>query len=203
MKKPICLAVVFLFGITCSAGIAASAQNQTLTLRKHIVIDRNGFGCEAFRLLVPKGWHFKGGVSWDYNKFPPEASTAFTITSLDGGSVFEQFTPINLFWSQDQNMQFSYSRAGMEILQPMGAIEFLKNFFIPHFRSNLSSVKVIQTQNLPRLAQPRDNPHHKRQSINAQLIMARPRPTKRCPRRGDPAPEFAIQPCRCFPWFSD
>ena len=153
MKKPIWLAVVFLFGITCSAGIAASAQNQTLALRKHIVIDRNGFGYEAFRLLVPKPWHFKGGVSWDYNKFPPEASTAFTITSPDGESVLEQFPHINLSWSQDPTMQLSYSGAGMEILQPMGAIEFIKNFFIPRFRSNVSGLKVIQTQNLPELAE--------------------------------------------------
>jgi len=153
MKKPIWWATVLLFALTCSAGIATSAQDQMFAFRKHVVIDRNGFGYEAFRLLVPKGWHFKGGVSWDYNKFPAEVSTAFTITSPDGGSVLEQFPHINLFWSQDQNMQFSHSRAGMEILQPMGAIEFLKNFFIPRFRSKVSSLKVIQTQDLPELAQ--------------------------------------------------
>jgi hypothetical protein len=153
MKKSIWCATVLLFALTCSAGIATSAQDQMLAFRKHIVIDRNGFGYEAFRLLVPKGWHFKGGVSWDYNKFPAEVSTAFTITSPDGGSVLEQFPHINLFWSQDQSMQFSYSRAGMEILQPMGAVEFVKNFFIPRFRSKVSSLKIIQTQDLPELAQ--------------------------------------------------
>jgi hypothetical protein len=153
MKKSIWWVTVLLFALTCSAGIAASAQDQMFAFRKHVVIDRNGFGYEAFRVLVPKGWHFKGGVSWDYNKFPAEVSTAFTITSPDGGSVLEQFPRINLFWSQDQNMQFSYSRAGIEIVQPMRAIEFLKNFFIPRFRSKVSSLKVIQTQDLPELAQ--------------------------------------------------
>jgi hypothetical protein len=153
MKKFKCLALFFLFICACSVGITASAQDQMLAFKKHIVIDRDGFGYEAFRLLVPKGWHFKGGVSWDYNKFPPEASTAFTITSPDGESVLEQFPHINLCWSQDPTMQLSFSGTGMEILQPMGAIEFIKNFFIPHFRSNVSDLKLIQAQNLPELAQ--------------------------------------------------
>lgn len=84
---------------------------------------------------------------------PPEASIAFTIASPDGGSVLEQFPHINLFWSQDQSMQLSYSQLGVEIEQPMGAIEFLQNFFIPRFRSDISNLTVIQTQNLPQLAQ--------------------------------------------------
>jgi len=153
MKKLIFLAGAFLFGLYCFAGIAAATELQALAFKKHVVIDRKGFGYEALRLLVPKGWHFKGGVSWNYNKVPPEASTAFTITSPDGISVLEQFPHINLFWSQDPNLQFSYSRAGIEIVQPMGATEFLKNFFIPRFRSNVSDLKVIQSQNLPELAQ--------------------------------------------------
>jgi hypothetical protein len=153
MMRFICLVGALLLGFTCSEGIAATAQNQTLALKKHVVIDHKGFGYEAFRLLVPKGWHFEGGVSWNYNKMPPEASIAFTVTSQDGGSRLEQFPHINLFWSQDPSMQFSYSQAGIEIVQPMGAIQFLKDFFIPRFRPDVSGLKVIQTQDLPELAQ--------------------------------------------------
>jgi hypothetical protein len=153
MVKFICSAVVLLFGLTCLSGIVAATEYQTLTLNKHVVIDHKGFGYEALRLLVPKGWHFKGGVSWDYNRMPPEASIAFTIASPDGGSVLRQFPHINLFWSQDPSMQLSYSQLGVGIQQPMGAIEFLKDFFIPRFCSDVSNLKVVQTQNVPQLAQ--------------------------------------------------
>ena len=153
MKRFLCLVVVFSLALPCAAGKATSAQGNSLSFRKHIVIDRNGFGYEAFRLLVPKGWHFRGGVSWDYNRFPPEASTAFTITSPDGDSVFEQFRHLNLFWSQDRNLQYSYAQGGAEIMQPMGATEFINSFYIPRFRANASGLKVVQTQNIPDLAQ--------------------------------------------------
>jgi hypothetical protein len=133
--------------------MGASHQDKRLSFRKHVVIDNAGFGYEALRLLVPKGWRFEGGVSWDYNRFPPEASTAFTITSPDGNSVVQQYRHINLFWSQDQNTQFSYSRTGMEILQPMDAISFLRNYYVPRFRSQVTNLKVVETQNLPQLAQ--------------------------------------------------
>ena len=153
MKKLLFLVVVFGLCLPCAAGEATAAQDNSLSFRKHIVIDRNGFGYEAFRLLVPKGWHFRGGVSWDNNRFPPEANTAFTITSPDGNSVFEQFRHLNLFWSQDRNLQYSYSQGGAEIVQPMGATEFIKNYYIPRSRANASGLKVVQDQSLPALAQ--------------------------------------------------
>jgi hypothetical protein len=158
MKPSLRITFTLLLGIVCCLpGNVLAAGNQTLNLKKHVVIDKTGFGYEAFRLLIPQGWHFNGGVSWNYNKIPPEAVTAFTVKSPDGGSVLEQFPHINLFWSQDPNLQFSYSQAGLEILQPMGAIEFLKNFFIPRFRANVSGLNIIQTQNLPELAQQNKN----------------------------------------------
>jgi hypothetical protein len=153
MKKFLFLLVVFSLALPCAAGKATSAQGNSLSFRKHIVTDRNGFGYEAFRLLVPKGWHFRGGVSWDYNRFPPEAGTAFTITSPDGNSVFEQSRHLNLFWSEDRTLQYSYAQGGAEIVQPMGAAEFIKNFYIPRSRANASGLKVVQNQSLPALAQ--------------------------------------------------
>jgi hypothetical protein len=152
MRKFIILAVSFLLGFSCFAGIVTATEVSRLVFNKHVVIDRAGFGYEALRLLVPKGWHFKGGVKWDYNRFPTEAFTAFTISSPDGSSLLEQFPHMTLFWSQDSYMQSYYSRVGMEIIQPMRPDEFLKNIFIPRFRSNISGLKIIESQSLPELA---------------------------------------------------
>ena len=152
MRKSIILAVSFLLGLYCFAGMVTASEVPRLAFKKHVVIDREGFGYEALRLLVPKGWHFKGGVLWNYNKFPAEASTAFTISSPDGSSVLEQFPHMTLFWSQDSHMQSYYSQVGIETVQPMGPAEFLKNFFIPRFRSNISGLKIVGSQSLPELA---------------------------------------------------
>lgn len=153
MKKTVALAVVLLLGCICLAEFVFAAGSKRMVFRKHVVIDKEGFGYEAFRLMVPEGWRFQGGISWNFNCVPPASFTAFTITSPDGGSVMEQLRHIDLFWSDDPNLRMSYAQAGMEIIPPAGAVDFLRNFFIPRFRPNASGLSVMDTQTLPELAQ--------------------------------------------------
>lgn len=58
-----------------------------------------------------------------------------------------------MFWSQDQGLRYSYSQTGFEILQPMNALDFLKNYFIPRYRSGASSLTIKQSEQLGDLAQ--------------------------------------------------
>ncbi len=67
-----------------TAAKAAATSGHQLVLRKQVVVDQQGLGYEVFRMLVPKDWSFSGGIQWTYNKFPPEAKTAYTVTSPDG-----------------------------------------------------------------------------------------------------------------------
>ena len=152
MKKS-CAATLFIVLISLFlSGTYCPAASEKMTFRKQVIMDHKGFGYEALRLLLPKTWKFNGGISWNYNKIPPEASTAFTITSPDNTSVFEQFPHMNLFWSQDQNLRYSYAQAGFEILQPMSAQNFLKDYFIPRYRSRVSELKIKETSQLESLA---------------------------------------------------
>jgi hypothetical protein len=40
-------------------------------------VDTQGIGCEAFRLLIPAGWEFSGGVHWLLNNPGMPAVIAF------------------------------------------------------------------------------------------------------------------------------
>jgi len=127
-------------------------QGQPLVFRNQIVMDQQGLGLEAFRMLVPKDWIFNGGITWNFAKNPPEPFVIYTVASPDGGSVIQQFPRLNMFWCQDQSIQYSYAQSGYGILQPMGAIDFLQRVFILQARQGVSDLKVLETQPLPAAA---------------------------------------------------
>jgi hypothetical protein len=124
-----------------------------LAFRNLIVFDQQGLGLEAFRLLIPKDWIFSGGVIWNFTNILPEASIVYMVTSPDGNSAIQQFPPLNMYWSQDPQSQYSFVQMGRTIMQPLGAIDFLLRVFIPQARQGASDMKVIETQLLPGAAQ--------------------------------------------------
>jgi hypothetical protein len=146
------LVLAVLVGVACTASPAPEAGKHQLILRKQVVVDQQGLGYEAFRMLVPKDWSFAGGITWNFGKFPPEAHTAYTVTSPDGRAVIESFPALNLYFSPDPMMQQSFAQSGSTIMQPMQAEAFLKNVYISHVRADASGVKIVDSQPLPDLA---------------------------------------------------
>jgi hypothetical protein len=133
---------------------AVSAQaGAPLVFRNQIVFDQQGLGLEYLRMLVPKDWAFNGGIVWDFTKNPPASALSFTVTSPDGNSVIQQFPHLNMYWSPDQSLQYSFAQMGSTILQPLGAIDFLRAVFIPQARQGVTDLKVLETQPLPAVAQ--------------------------------------------------
>jgi hypothetical protein len=130
-----------------------TSLSQPLVFRNQIVFDQQFMNVEAFRFLVPKDWAFSGGITWNFNKNPPEPFTIYTVTSPDGRSVIQQFPRVNLFWSQNQMSQATYVQLGSTIMQPIGAIDFLQRVFIPQARPGVADIKVLEAQPLPALAQ--------------------------------------------------
>ncbi|MGC2195841.1 MAG: hypothetical protein WA628_14285 [Terriglobales bacterium] len=154
MRAPgLLLFLASLVVVACTAEPAAQSSKHQLLLRKHVVVDQQGFGCEAFRMLVPKDWTFQGGIIWNVGKFPPEAQSAYTITSPDSRSVIERFPYLNMFWSPDPMMQQSFASTGAIIMQPMQADAFLRNLYMRRFRPDASAIKIADSQALPELAQ--------------------------------------------------
>lgn len=132
---------------------APAQQSGPLLFRNQVVFDQQFMGMEVFRMLVPKDWKFDGGITWNFNKYPPEPFTIFTITSPDGNSVIQQFPHLNLYWAPDPMLQSSYTQAGYSIMQPMAAADFLQRVFIPQARQGVSDLKFLEAQPLPQLAQ--------------------------------------------------
>lgn len=128
-----------------------AARPQPMQFHKQVVVDQQGFGMEAFRLLIPNQWRFQGGVSWDLRKFPAEAVIAFKVHGTDGLSLLEHFPHQSCFWSQDPNLRASYAQMGAEILTPMNAADYLRNVFLPRQRPGIGDLKVIESGPLPEL----------------------------------------------------
>jgi hypothetical protein len=77
----------------------------------------------------------------------------YTVTSPDGGSVIQQFPRVNFFSSTNQMSLAAQAQAGIAIMQPLGAIDFLQRVFIAQARKGVTDLKVLETQPLPALAQ--------------------------------------------------
>ena len=132
MRRRACaLILTVITGLLAIHTLSRAAQPQPLRFQKQVVMDKQGFDMEAFRLLVPDKWRFQGGVSWNMEKFPAEAFIAYKVDSPDGRSLLQHYPHQICFWSQDRNLQASYSRTGAEILQPMNSVDYLRNVFLP------------------------------------------------------------------------
>lgn len=140
-------------GLLAAGWVAASMAAEHVVLHTHVVMDTQGFQEEAFRLLVPEGWRFDGGMEWDMNRFPAEAFTHYTVTSPDGATAFEQFPHTSLFWAQDHMLQQSYAQSGFLIAPPVGAEEALRTLYLPNYRPQAQSAELLEVQSLPELAQ--------------------------------------------------
>ena len=152
MKRLSCIPIAVLAIILIAPAHLYGANDHETAFHRLVVEDRQGFGYEAFRLIIPRSWKFSGGVSWNFGKTPPEASTAFTVSSPDNRSVYEQNGRMNMFYSQDPGLCSSRALSGSEILKPMAACDFLKKYYIPRCRKGVSSLKIRQSQTLEALA---------------------------------------------------
>ena len=139
-------------GLLVAHTMALAAQPRSMRFQKQVVMDKQGFDMEAFRLLIPDQWRFQGGVSWNMQKFPAEAVIAFKVDSPDGQSLLEHFPHRIIFWSQDRSLQASYSQTGAEILPPMNSVDYLRNVFLKRQRADVSDLKVLESGPLPELA---------------------------------------------------
>jgi len=140
-------------GLVGMSWVAASIAAEPVILQTQIVMDPQGFQEEAFRLLVPKGWRFDGGIVWDLDRFPAEAFSSYTVTSPDGAAAYEQFPHTSLFWAQDPMLQQSYAQSGFQVSPPVSVDEALRNLYLPNYRPQAQNARLLEVEPLPELAQ--------------------------------------------------
>ena len=152
MKQLEGFGMVLVLVLVGAASLAGQGGSQPLILRKHVIMDQNGFQMEVLHLLAPKDWQFRGGVTWDYRTIPPNPTVTYSVSSPDGRSVAEQFPPESFNWTQDQLIMQSFTMSGQPVKPPMPAPQYIKTVWVPRHRSDVSGVTVLESQNLPELA---------------------------------------------------
>lgn len=131
--------------------LSSTVEADTARFRKHVVMDRQGLGIEAFRLLIPEDWHFEGGLQWLSNSLQL-TQVAFKVTHPDGITAYEIFPEFSFFYSGDPNMNAIYAQTRM-VQPPVYAAVYLEQMFIPSYRGNQPGLRIVSKNQLPKLAQ--------------------------------------------------
>jgi hypothetical protein len=156
----------------CIMPAGAYAGKHTVKYKKHVVFDSQGLGIEAFRLLIPEGWNFQGGVNWLSNSLQL-TQIAVKVSSPDNSACFEVFPEMLFFYSPDPNANAFYGQT-RRVHPPVNAIDYLEQLFLPDFRYNISGLRVTKRNQLPELAQKAMMNYRHQQTHNpylAQLTM--------------------------------
>jgi len=135
---------------------ATAGTPDTLRFRTLSVVDPEGTGGEAFRILVPDGWTFSGGIQWMPDTPGLPATAAFQMSAPDGKTAFQVFPSQPFFWTNIQKILSEHPRGsryyGREVRPVMQPVEALKKIVIPMFRPGVGRIEVKEERPLPGLA---------------------------------------------------
>lgn len=135
-----------------------TGEQPTLTkgmrLTTYTCMDAQGTGLEAFRMLLPAGWQFRGGVIWlPNNPFMP-ATLGFQIFNPSGVEAFESFPTQPFYWTTDQMILMTCPPGsyyyGCEVRPPINAQAAMQQVVLPRFRQ-IPGLQIITMENMPDL----------------------------------------------------
>ena len=81
-----------------AALVSGAPQRPPLKFRTETCIDRTGTGTEAFRMLVPEGWAFSGGITWKLDNPGMPATAWFRATNASANEELELSPNQSFFW---------------------------------------------------------------------------------------------------------
>ena len=143
-------------GATQPGGEAANARKAPMRFRTEVCVDRNGTGAEAFRMLVPEGWTFDGGITWILDNPGMPATAWLRASNASAPEELEVFPNQSFFWSDNpMNRQMfppGSKYFGAEVRSPVGAVEALKTIVLGRFRGSVQGLSVVKEERLPELA---------------------------------------------------
>jgi len=137
-------------------GLCKEQDAATVKFTKFSYQDTQGIGTEAFSMLVPAGWQFKGGIQWLLDNPAMPAAAAFTVRNPQGKEEFEVFPNQSFFWTTNQMLLSTLPSGsryfGAEVRPMVGPLPALKEIVLGRFRQNVQGLKVVTEQPLPDLA---------------------------------------------------
>ncbi len=133
-----------------------TAGKDYVVLERRRFLDTQGFDrpVEAFSVLCPKDWKGEGGVQWKgVGACRGEIlSTAFKLSSPDGGIVFEQLPVRSFGYASDpmmmQAMQAGAQAGGCGINQPFTAEEYIQDFARQDLGATVADI-VLDEDHMP------------------------------------------------------
>jgi hypothetical protein len=112
-------------------------------------------GMEAFRLLVPKGWHAEGKITWSENPALP-AQARFRFSNPKDTEEFNIFPTQSYFWTNNQMFLSTNPpgtlRFGTLVLRPIDLHTAFVQVIIPHVRSGVNGVRITEEKEVVELA---------------------------------------------------
>ena len=128
---------------------------QTMRFKAFSCVDAQGIGCEAFRLLIPAGWEFNGGVHWLLNNPGMPAVIAFQVRDPESERAFEVFPNISFYWTNNPMLPMTFPIGslyfGNEMRPPAGAQQVLREIVVPRHRGRMQGLRIIHEESLPDL----------------------------------------------------
>jgi len=134
-----------------------SAGSWGVHLKQVSYVDRQGVGCETFRLLIPADWELEGGVQWRMDNPGMPGVIAFRAYNPQGVEAFEVFPNISFYWTNNPMVTTMFPVGslyyGNEVRPPAPALQVLQEIVVPRYRGQESGLQVVQQEHLPDLPQ--------------------------------------------------
>ncbi|MFP4058062.1 MAG: hypothetical protein ACLF0G_14430 [Candidatus Brocadiia bacterium] len=158
--------ILLLVPLACAAARAGAmappprpAPRERLRLTRIRFIDKQVSGEECFTVLIPRGWVFRGGLTWDLNRPAMPARLAYTVTSPTG---FERLTALadrGYYWCTMPLFQEHFppgsTYMGSEVRKPLSPEQALRRLIIPEHLKGATDVRVIDIRRAPGSDKPR------------------------------------------------
>lgn len=115
------------------------------------VHDREGTGLEVFRMLVPQGWQFQGGVHWLLDNPAMPATLACLVSNPRGAEAFEVLPNINFTWRSGGMPVLGGRLFGAEVRQPVNIRDAFHKLVLPRYRAAPKDLRILKQEPLPDL----------------------------------------------------
>lgn len=146
MKRTSCS--LYLILVVLLSLVVADAQTRKYNI---LTYQDQQTGTWAFKLMIPDGWQFRGRLEWLPQPFKV-SQLRFSVLAPGGSAGYEYYPDFLQVWSQNQQVLNWFGQT-MAIRQPMTAATFLQQIIIPEYRSNVSNLRVIKSEQLQNVAQ--------------------------------------------------
>jgi hypothetical protein len=112
-------------------------------------------GGEAFAVILPSDWGFRGGINWRTERPLLPASLAFSVAAPGGSPALECFPDEAYFWVEGQGLLVPYDYGpqlreayaseyqGYGMSQPMSAADYITGVVLPRYRSGITGLQIV------------------------------------------------------------